>query len=622
MDKFRFWLIVLFLRFGGMTLVSGKGLPLFARTPDLAGITGKIISNCYSERVKEIGLAGTFSDSFFTTVTSGIYPFSTVLLNDDTNDRSPQNGEVPLMMRYKLQLFAVAVTSSSELKETLVRISNSRWWNHMAKFYIFDSGNKVRCSEAFEVLWTAWKMHILAAKFICNDDKKGPLIYMFNPYTNNAGDDWKLERIYDGVNNHPWALFVRKCHANVNICQNVDFDQTRNPGGYEFRVTSGTNYILPNHTSTGQYSKAKYSNYLLHMISRHMKVTLQFVLHEENTTLGFVDHNGKGHGMIQDLIEGRSDIFFYVVPVTSFPELPGSSCVSVQFYAMTQYTGYPSQWEKFISAIDRPSRIGLYIVILANFIFFKYAFRQSFMIAFLNTIRIICNSCLVKLPGKMGLRIYLACLFLFFIVIQALYQGELAARLTNHERYPNINNERDLLESSYFIYVSERYASVFNAIAYKDRFVQLENADSCLNYALHNSSIACVNRKELLMNPAIEHKLHVSKNPIAQFQMKFPIGKNLPLEEKLNRLLLNYMKSGIPDYIVETCFTDEMHTLDVNENGIDDGSFKVIMLRDLDFAFFIIPFGLTCATIVFLIELYVARNRPSRKRKRVRLAWH
>ncbi|XP_043286567.1 uncharacterized protein [Venturia canescens] len=252
MKKLHFRLALVFLKFIGIEFVSGKLLPVTSGRPDLAEVTAKVITNCYSERVKEIGLVGTFSDSFFTTIASGDYPFSTVLLNDDTDDRSPQNGEVPLMLRYKLQLFAVAVTSSSELKETLVRISNSRWWNQMAKFYIFDSGNKVRCSEAFGVLWTAWEMDILGAKFICNDDKKGPLIYMFNPYTNNAGDDWKLERIYDGVNNHPWALFVRKCHANVNICQNIDFDQTRNPGGYEFRVTSVNNYILPNHTSTGQ----------------------------------------------------------------------------------------------------------------------------------------------------------------------------------------------------------------------------------------------------------------------------------------------------------------------------------------------------------------------------------
>ncbi|XP_043286715.1 uncharacterized protein [Venturia canescens] len=503
-----------------------------------------------------------------------------------------------------------------------VKCRNSRWWNHMAKFYIFDSGNKVRCSEAFEVLWTAWKMDILGAKFICNDDKKGPLIYMFNPYTNNAGDHWKLERIYDGVNNHPWALFVRKYHANVNICQNIDFDQTRNPGGYEFRMSASELVISPNYTSTNQCSQSKIITYFCQILSQHMEVKQKFIIFEENKIFGFVDEDGKGHGVLQDLTDYRADMVYQVVPITSFLQVSGSSYNYISLRAMTQYTGYPSQWEKFISAIDSQSRIGLYIVILANLIFFKYAFRQSFMIAFLNTIRIICNSCLVKLPVKMGLRIYLACLFSFFIVIQALYQGELAARLMKHERYPNINNERDLSESSYIIYGSHLYHSHFNDSVYKDRYVPLKYQQKCVDYLLRNSSIACLDLMFVLMHNAIKSRLHVSKHGVKEIPMKFPLRKNFPLEEKFNRFLKKLAESGIRDYLNRIFDAEALHILDINENGINDGSFKVIMLGDLDFAFFIIPFGLACATIVFLIELYVARNRPSRKRKRVRLAWH
>ncbi|XP_043287013.1 uncharacterized protein [Venturia canescens] len=572
---------------------------------------------CYKERVKEIGLAGNIPNSFYTSIASGDPTFTMVSVNDERS--LMQGAEIPLMLRYKLQLFAVAVTSSSDLKETLLEIKNSRWWNHLARFYIFDSGTEIRCSDAFQFLWAAWTMDILKAKFICNHAIDGPLIYMFNPYTNQAGDHWKLERTYKGVNEHPWTLFVRKYDKTLKTCKNIDFDQTKNPGGYQVRISLPEEDVLPTHSGKNIHARTEFSNKNLMLLSQYMNLTINPKLCSTDE-LGFIDKNGIGHGEIEDLTTGRTDILFRLIPITSVPELRGNSWLNVKLVAVTQYTEYQSQWHKFIAAIDYYSRIGVCIVFVINVFFMKYVLRQSFMKALLNTLRLICNSCLVKLPNNFAPRIYLACLFSFFIIIQALYQGQLAARLSKHVRYPNINNKRDLMKSHYSLHGPQRYSVIFSENVYQGRFFSSENTSSCLAEVLKSSSSACVARRTFLIDHSVKLKLHMSKHSVAEFPMKYPTRENWPLEEKFQRKLLNYMSSGIYERNYYSMYSKQMSILDFNENGIEDDSFRVFRLEDLDFAFFIFAIGIVCAIFAFVVELYIQSEQSMRAKRRRRVA--
>lgn len=573
---------------------------------------------CYGHRVDGIGVAGNVSDSFIASISSAD-PISTILLNGAAG-KAVANGVKSKMRPHKLHIFAVAASSSMELEEILIRVKNSRWWNHMAQFYIFDSSPKaIGCGEASKFLWTAWTMDILGAKFICNPRVEEPVAYTFNPYTRDAPAPWKIERTQKGARDHPWTLFVRKFDENLQICDNIDFDQTRDVGRYVARMTSSE--CQPNSNDTNGITKYKLHYKILWTYARYIKLRFEMVCHSKNESVGFVDNEGKVHGPLKDLTEGRSEIMPYPRPLEDMKHLDGAyPTIYARFFAVTQYTSYRTQWRKVITAIDRPARIALCVVILLNVIFLKYILRQSFLIAILNTFRIICNSCLPKLPDTVGPRIYLACLFCFVVTIQALYQGQLSGALAQHVRYPNINNRRDLILSRHKIYGYHEDSAIFDTEIFQGRFVAKRfRSRKCTDYVLADPSIACVGFRDLLINDTIESKLHMSTNSVYQAFMFWPNRKDWPLQEKSSRHNFHYVESGIADHHQKMVFEKSFRILDANENEDSGQKFKVLTLDDLGFAFTILGFGLTCATLSFVIELLsLERERLPRVKYRAR----
>lgn len=567
-----------------------------------------ILRSCYRET--EIGLAGNLSDSFAAAVINSDNTISAILL--DSKKGSEQSGVVSIWSRHRLQVFALVASSSIELERILVDLKSSRWWNHMAQFYVFGMDEKdAPCSDAFKFLWTAWTMDILGAKFVCNDGNDEPMIYTFNPYTQNAPPPWTLERTYQGVNNHPWALFVRKYQEKLKICENIDFEPTNELGQYEVRLTMTQEEVFLNSSETDQIARNHFSNTILLRISRHMNITYKMVLCENKEPLGSVSEDGRGQGRVKLLADGRSDFMFLPVPLTNVPELPKMyPSIYQKIFSVTQYTAYLSQWQKILSAIDHSSRIFVCIVMVMNVIFLKYALRQSFMIAFLDTIRMICNSCFTKLPNNLGPRIYLVGLFCFLIVIQALFQGQLSALLAKQIRRSNINNQQDLLDSDYFIYGWYDHQVFFSNPAYEGRFVGIDIfKKKCTDYVLLNYTVACVGPRRLLTNDAVKLKLHMSNNPVLETPITLLLRKNWPLEMRLNRHQTYYFESGLLDHEYESSYAADCRILAFNENAGNDKNFKILTTSDLNFAFVILAGGLTCATLSFLVECYFGRKR-------------
>ena len=99
----------------------------------------------------------------------------------------------------------------------------------MASFLIVDSRTPLDqgCDEAYQILATAWKMNPLHAKFICHHKIKGPFIYSYNHYTNQAPISWQLEKTYTIKNEHPWTLSVQSYKESQEVCNDLNFDKKR-----------------------------------------------------------------------------------------------------------------------------------------------------------------------------------------------------------------------------------------------------------------------------------------------------------------------------------------------------------------------------------------------------------
>ena len=93
-------------------------------------------------------------------------------------------------------------------------------------------------------------MNILRTKFICHHESKGPLIYSYNPYTNQTPIARQVEETYRIKKKHPWILLVRSYQNSQAICKDLDFDETKNLGGYEIQASIYPTYINKSSSDT------------------------------------------------------------------------------------------------------------------------------------------------------------------------------------------------------------------------------------------------------------------------------------------------------------------------------------------------------------------------------------
>ena len=494
--------------------------------------------------------------------------------------------------RYKLQNFVVTASSIPRLKQTLQDLKISPWWNHMASFLIIDETSSQSCCNAFEILSTAWKMNLLHAKVLCHHESKGSLIYSYNPYTNQAPLPWQLVRIYKMKNKHPWTLLVRSYHDGQEICKDLDFDKTRDLGGYESRLSSFSVRYDKNWSNTSLKNISSLHGILLRYIFRALNSSVKIFVESPNnifnlTRSGFVD-------MSVDAWYQQNNFN------TSMSYPYGSSGL----VSMTQHRGRLSQIDKLFHVLDNSSRYAVVIVFFVTFVFFKFFLRRSVTSAILNIIRLICNSAILNLPNNISMRIYLSGLFIFSVTLQGIYQGQLASLLTKQVNLRNADTLEDLENLNYRIYAHKDLSSYFKMLNFRGRFVSLEDFD-CWKYVLEDTGAACVREKTALFVIAGKYNLHLSSDYLVKMFIAYMIREDWPVEEKLNTLISRLFETHIYHRVLSGKLDSRMKRMKFNENEEKKQKFEVMTLKELAFAFAVLGIGLACSTVIFFLEIFM-----------------
>ena len=424
-----------------------------------------------------------------------------VILVDDvlraTTTLRPETREA----RYKLQNFVVTASSIPRLEQTIQNLKNSPWWSHMASFFIIDelSPYDQNCSNAFEILSTAWKMNLLHAKLICHHESKGPVVYSYNPYTNQAPLPWQLVKTYRIEINHPWTLLVRSYENSQEICKDLDFDKTKDLGGYEIRLSSFSVKYDKNWSNSNLESISSLNGIFLHYIFRAINSTVKIFVESPNSNYNLT---------ISGFADISLDAWYQQNNFNTSMTYPFESAGIV---SITQYRGYISQISKLLHVLDISSRYAVATVIFVTFVFFKFFLRQSVTSAILNIVRLICNTAVPNLPNNVAIRIYLSGLFIFSVTLQGIYQGQLASLLTKQINLPNVETLEDLENLKYTVYSHKHVTPLFKASNFSGRIVSYEDKD-CLKYVLEETDAACIREKTLLVNIAKKYDLHMSTN--------------------------------------------------------------------------------------------------------------
>ena len=518
-----------------------------------------------------------------------------VIIIDETSRAMTTAGPITQGVRYKLQSFVVTASSTTSFKKTLQNVKNTLWWNHMASFLIIDSLTPLDngCSNAFKILSTAWKMNILHAKFICQHESKGPLIYSYNPYTNQAPLHWQVKTTYRIKNEHPWTLLVRDYQDSQEICKDLDFDKTKNLGGYEIQASIYSSDIdmhgsnKPNLKSvTGVYGTN--ARYLFRALNSSSKI---FVYEPSDAS--------------SRMIHGDTDInlneWYQQNDFNTSMTYPHGL---TQLQSITQRRGYQSQIGKLLQVLDYSSRYAVLIVFFVTFIFFKFILRRSVASAFLNIVLLICNAALPNLPNNVATRIYLSCLFMFMVTIQGIYQGQLASLLTKQVALPNIDTLEDLENFNYTVYTHKSMAGYFEKSNFSGRVVSLE-IFSCKNYVLKDTaySAACFDDWWFLIETVAKSNLHLSNGIITNMYLVYFIRDDWPVEKRFNTIISRLFEANILESVRMKKIKLFFSKLKYSEKEKYMQKFQIITLQQLAFAFAILGVGLAFCTVVFIVEV-------------------
>ena len=355
------------------------------------------MNSCYGHQIKIVGL-----DSDLSEYLPRLWfekSLSVVSIN------SSRSKTIPSMVRDKasrhaLQVFVVTASSSTTFEQVINTIKNTIWWDHMGSYIIINQSRK-GCSNAYKIIWTAWNMNLLHAKFICSHWTNILLIYSYNPFTRQAPRPWKRTTTHRGENDHPRTLFVRAYQKTNEICQEFDFDKTNDLGGYTVRtsVKDVEGWFHLDLQKTGLDSFAEFGGIIGKMIFKAINVTPEMLISDQTISLRSITNKEQTYGQLLEVIDGKSDIILmprnqFLVPnlTTTGPIIKSGVTVA------TKRRAGMSQLEKLKKVIDNRSTNGVAIVLFATLIFLKFLVQQPLMTAFLNTIRLVCNTSLLKLP--------------------------------------------------------------------------------------------------------------------------------------------------------------------------------------------------------------------------------
>ena len=541
---------------------------------------------CYNNEVQPVGITGSSAEivsSFWSDEPQA------VILVDDVSTATTSPGPGAQKTRYKLQNFIVTASSIPRLKQTLQNLKTSPWWNHMASFLITDESLPLDqgCSNVFKILFTAWKMHLLHAKVICHHESKGPLIYSYNPYTNQAPLSWELVKTYGIRNNHPWTLLVRGYQDSQEICKDLDFDKTNDLGGYESRLS-----VFPRDID-------KNLSKIIGNVDNINGIVMQYIFRALNSSIKIVVNESPNFG---PTINGFTDIsvnFWYQQnnfnASMTYPHYR-SGIVSI-----TQHRGYLSQIGKLLHVLDITSRYTVLIVCFVTFLFFKFFARQSVTSAILTIVRLVCNAAVPNLPSNVAARLYLSGLFMFTVTLEGIYQGQLASLLTKQVALPNVDTLKDLENYNYTIYGNKEFTSYFKNLNSSGQIVPLEGF-YCSEYVLRDHDAACIMDWLYSLDVANENDLHVSSGKLVEMYVAYVIREDWPLEDRINIVISRLFEADIFYRVYMEKLSVALRKIKFKEKK-DNQMTEVITLKELAFAFAILGIGLACSTVIFIIEM-------------------
>ncbi|XP_070151123.1 uncharacterized protein [Polyergus mexicanus] len=511
----------------------------------------------------------------------------------------------------KAHRFVLVSSSQPLLRSLLQRAKDSPWANPEGFYILIDKQTETRgCINARSYLWTAWEYDLLSVIFICIDPNDGIVYYTYNPYSNSTPNNWYEVGQAKGRNGHPWIILKRKFIFDSITCADLDFDKTLTLDGYEIRLNAvemkpfiKVNLSLPEEDQfRGDNSE------IIKVLLQKLKAYLLIILSQESIyTLGGIGPNGTFEGLMAPLSEGRIDIAMNTRILSSmwkvrytYPHSRSGACV------IAQPKKPISEFMKIVTFLSPMVMVGVIGICLLIYVIFTRSL--GYIEAGLEVIRLMICVGILHLPQINSTRIFICMVLILFLNINALFQSHLSSLLTVPVYYRDIDSLTSLKKAGYTLYGAKIFKDMIDDPVLKSRY-KLVSYKDCKEHVENSSTAVCVGDCYHMYYRIKGQDLIKSRMLIPMIQ-SYVTREDWPLYNRVNDIIQQMMQTGLikkprDDILLEIKREREKKIASKKK------SFKVMLLKQLAFIFYILGFGYACAIIIFALEKIIGGSVPA-----------
>lgn len=386
-------------------------------------------------------------------------------------------------------------------------------------------------------------------------------------------------------------------------CIDLTFDKTTNLNGYKVRAI-GTEIIpyLNLLSSNNNFNDLiGFDGYAMRTIFSYFNVSIVMKFNHD----GILGRAGTdGFGLLHELSQGNYDIilnsvYMYELPNMTITPTHSSSGVTIIAHFMPPKTTLT----KIIDYLGYRLILATFaITILTLLILYCFNKNQSMGMAVLESVRLLSNGSIRRIPTALPPRIMMSTIFLFFLIFQALFQGKLADLLTRHVPERILRTQEDLINyPEYKIFVPKPFTPWLDERLIS-KIIGIPEI-TCINRILNDTHTVCISDLRLLKYYAGKYNLYIAKVPIRSTHLVYRMRKDWPLRRKFFTTVVRIKQSGLYGFWEQKASNFSKRKMTINESDDENREFATVKLNDIAFAFKSLLLGSSIGILIFFIEI-------------------
>ncbi|XP_057340138.1 uncharacterized protein LOC130677405 [Microplitis mediator] len=448
-------------------------------------------------------------------------------------------------------------------------------------------------------------MNLLSSFYLCT--KNDLMIYMFNPFTNRAPKPWTEVKIGNKESDDPWTLYSQPYSEDHEYCESLFFDKTKKLDGYNINaVANSTTHreLNPKKVYNTTTMRGRFSPYLTNIFTTIFS-------HINVTPLIYFDLLGapvpaKEIGYVKGLIDGSYDIALSGHTAgANYNVSHAYPAIDLELVILTQHRQFLTTFEKICRFYSMGVILLSSLVLVMTSLLITIYYKKNFVEASAEVLKMALSAStdipLITFP----IRIYFFGVLLLILIINATFQGHLAAFLTQPERI-TVDSLSDLQELEYKIYLQRSAFKLTDGWSkfLRDKTHTADTTIDCMQHALDDPNAGCVAAIPRLLQAADRNlTLHVSPvvaRPLVIFLERY----DWPLKKVVDIDIRRLLETGVTNFWDRKEFLEPLKKLHLKESFLTEAQYRPIEFKDIDFAFIILGICLLFTIIVSIFEFY------------------